>query len=492
MGMLAHMMSKSVPWIQFATSKAKVMKEDSVKKYVQDAAEQVNFGLGNSNVYGQSVWFSKDGAVTGTAVSIPEEDKIKGTMHYQTVSPRDSYNKFDRFGNLMVYHRNITMSAIEAYDEFDKSKLPTELIRNAKGENSGDPFKEYSLIYAVYPNANPREGSLRSEDKKFKVFYVLKAQGVGKNALVQHTGTQMGPIIWAHGREPGTNYGVSIAADALTEGLQGNKLGELLLRMTHREADPVTEAPLAMKESGIQTNPGGRNWVPEKYIGHNAIREIFSSGNWPMTDAQEQRLHATLDDKFYVGLWDALMTMNGPQKTATEVMQIQGNKAVLLSPVSEDFENAYLKQIVDAQWVFEEQIARRMPDVPDILLEPENRQIDTVFIGPLNQLQRATMQTRGTVNALAVIRQIADMWPQSLIKINEMDLLEDAAIAQGMKQSLIKTDEEVKAILEANAAAAEAEQQTNMAIEGAKAAGGLTKAIEQDSILDQAAGAMNG
>lgn len=487
LGMLAHMMSRTMPWIQFVTNKARLMKEDKVKKYVQDSAEQVLFGLNDSDLYGQSVWFSKDAAVIGTGVSIPQEDIAGGRMHYETVHPRDSYIKQDRFGNLIAYHRPVRMSAIEAFKEFDENKLPPGLIKDAKGEGQGNPFREYEFLYAVYRNASPRPGSIRSEDKPFKVFYILQSGQRGGRAkkLVFSGGTQFEPIRWAYGAEPGCSYGTSIAADALTEGLQANKLGELILMMTHRESDMPLEAPTGMRGQ-IQTNPAGRTYVPDKYVGKNTIKELFQRGNWPISDAQAQRLHDAIDDKFSVKLWDALMTLEGPAMTATQVLQIQGNKAVLLSPISESAEGQYLKKTVDNQWVFEEQIARRMPDVPDILLEPDNRNIETVFIGPLFQLQRATMQTRGTINALAVIADIISLWPQSAVKINEMELIEDAAIAQGMKQSLIKSDDEVREILEAQAAAAQERAAAELAIEGAKAAPALGKAIEPNSPLELA------
>lgn len=487
LGSLAHMMSRTMPWIQFVTSNIRLMKDDNVKKYVQGSAEQVLFGLNESDLYGQSVWFSKDATVIGTGVNIPQENRLKGRMHYETVHPRDSFIKHDRFGNLVAYHRPVKMTAIDAFDEFDEDKLPKALIKDAKAEGQGNPFKEYDFLYAVYKNPNPRPNSLRSEDKAFKVFYILQSgeRGGKKSILVFKGGTQFEPNIWTYGAEPGCDYGTSIAADALTEGLQGNKLGELILMMVHREADMPLEAPKGMRNL-IQTNPGGRNWVPEKYAGKNTIRELFQRGNWPISDAQAQRLHETIDDKFFVPLWDALLTLEGPAMTATQVLQIQGNKAVLLSPVTESFESQYLKKVVDNQWIFEEQIARRMPDVPDILLEPGNRKIETVFIGPLFQLQRATMQTRGTINALAVIGDIGTLWPDSLVKINEMELIEDAAIAQGMKQSLIKSDEEVRAILEARAAAQAEQLQAEQLAEGAKAVPGLGKAIEPNSPLELA------
>lgn len=321
----------------------------------------------------------------------------------------------------------------------------------------------------------------------FKVFYILQAgqKGNNKNKLVFEGGTRFEPSIWAYGAEPDCDYGTSIAADALTEGLQANKLGELRLMMVHRESDMPLEAPKGMGNL-IESNPAGRTYVPEKYAGKNTIKELFQRGNWPISDAEAKNVRETIDDKFYVPLWDALMTLEGPAMTATQVLQIQGNKAVLLSPVTESFSTKYLKKQVNNQWVFEEQIARRMPDVPDILLDPKNRKIETVFIGPLFQLQRATMQTRGTINALAVIGEIGSMWPNSLLKINEMELIEDAAIAQGMKQSLIKSDEEVRAILEAQAAAEAQQQQVEQLAEGAKAVPGLGKAIEANSPLELA------
>ncbi len=493
LGMLAHQMSRTQPWIQFLTSDVRLMKDDNVKKYVQGAAEQILFGLGQSDVYGQSVWFMKDSTVIGTGAMIPEENRKDGKMHFGTVHPKDSYIKYDRFGNLMTYQRPVVMSAIEAFDEFDEKKLSKQLVKDAKGLN---PFKQYRFIYATYRNPNHTArliqndaddtGSVRSEDKKFRVFYVqVDAANSKKSRLVLDSGTRFEPIIWPYGRETDTNYGVSLAADALTEGLQSNKLGELMLTMVHREADPPTEAWKGLKDAGLQTRPGGRNWIPEKFAasGAQAIRQIFDNGNWPISDAQIDRLGATLDDKFFVPLWDALLTLQGPQRTLGEVLQIQGNKAILLSPVSVDFEEMFLKKVVDNQWIFEEQIARRMPDVPDILLDPKNRGIETVFIGPLPQLQRATMQTRGTVNALAIIERIGTIWPNSLVKINEMELMEEAAIAQGLKQTFIKTDEEVQDIIEAQQAKADAEIQTQQMIEAAKTVPGLGKEVEAGSPL---------
>lgn len=499
LGMLAHQMSRTQPWIQFITSDVRLMKDDNVKKYVQGAAEQILFGLGQSDIYGQSVWFMKDSTVIGTGAMIPEENRRDGKMHFGTVHPKDSYIKYDRFGNLMTYQRPVVMSAIEALDEFDEKKLSRKLVADAKKA----PFRQYRFIYAIYRNPNHTarfdsggdddDSSVRSDSKEFRVFYVqVDGSDSKKSRLVMNSGTRFEPIIWAPGREANTNYGVSIASDALTEGLQANKLGELMLTMAHREADPPTEAWKGLRADGLQTRPGGRNWVPEKFAasGVQAIREIFTSSNFTFSDAEMERIHATTDDKFFVPLWDALLTMQGPQRTLGEVLQIQGNKAILLSPVSMDFEDMFLKKVVDNQWIFEEQIARRMPDVPDILLDPKNRGIETVFIGPLPQLQRATMQTRGTVNALAIIAQIGQIWENSLVKINEMELIEEAAIAQGFKQTLIRTDEEVAEILDAQAEKVDAEVQTQQMIEAAKTVPGLGKEVEDGSVLANAAEAV--
>ena len=491
LGMLAHEMSRSVPWIQFITSDQRLMKEDNVKKYVQGAAEQIQFGLNESDIYGQSVWFAKDSAVIGTAVNIPSENKVEGKMHYQTVHPADSWLKHDRFGNLITYLRPVQMTAIDAFDEFETDKLPLQLRKDATGAKGGSPFRKYNFLFAVYRNAKPKANSARSVDKEFRVFYIILGgqKGDRKNTLVFNGGTRFKPNTWTYGREPFCDYGTSPAADALTEGLQANKLGELLLMMVHKEAEPPLEAPKGM-QGKIYTKPKGRTYVPEKYVGKNAIRELFTRGNWPISDAERKELHATIDDKFSVALWDALLTLDGPQRTLGEVLQIQGNKAVLLSPVSESFENEYLEKVVDNQWIFEEQIARRMPDVPDILLEPGNRKIKTVFIGPLPQLQRATIQTRGTINALAIVEQIGGTWPNALVKINEMELIEDAAIAQGMKQTLIRSDEEVRDILQANAAAEAEKLQAEQLTEAAKTVPGLGKAVEAGSPLEAAAGAL--
>ncbi len=492
MGLIGYMMSRSVPWIQFASADQKKMKDDQVKKYTQEVAEQVLWSFASrSDFYGSAVWFVKDATVIGTGIQIPEEDLENGRMRYQTVHPGESFVAEDKNGRTGVYLRPFKMTAITMLQKFGKDKLPADILKNATGVRGGNPFMEYDVLFAMYKNVKSRGAdAIKPVDREWLIFYLLISATPTKQKILQETGTKLGPLTWMQGKEPGQAYGTSLAADALTEALQVNKYGQLLLQAYHNLVQPPV---IAHKNLRGKINFDSRGVTYANDMQKETVLPLHSNAasNTNTANPELDRIHASIDDKFFVRFFEAILSITTGSKTAFEVSQIMGEKATLMGAISGDFETQYLDEAVKVQFEFERK-AGRLPEPPDVLFdEAGNAEIDINFIGPLAQLQKSILQSRPIVNSLALISQIAQIWPNSVIKINEFQLIEDAGIAMGLKQDLYKSDEELSDILDEQARLAAEERQIQLGTEVAKALPSAGKAVEENSpiaALAEAAG----
>jgi len=484
-GLMGNMMNRSVPWLSFAVAKQAMMKNDNIKTYLQACEEQILFSFGRSTFYDEAPAAILDGDCIGTGIMMPKDDLVNGRVAYQTIHPGESYLENDEFGNPAVYHRKFKMTAINAYEKWG-DKLPETTVKLVTGDNK-DPFNEGDYLYCVYKNKNFNAGDFRSEEKLYYVFYIAIKKDPTKDQLLSREGQDYFCVTWRPGREPGQAYGMSIAGDGLTEALILNKLGQKDLEYIHEVVDPATIASAGLKNR-LKTRAGGRTWAK---TGEDA-KELFKRTNGALyADAKMDRIIKSLEDKFAIRLLEVLSNPDHPQRTAYEVSQIKAELAVLARGIG-SLESEFLNSAIATQWAFETR-AKRMPDVPDELMEgvdqsrvsPHEKpaQVDVVYLGPLSQLQRSTLQGRGILEGLAIAKEVASVWPNAMVKIKEMEVMEDAMIAQGWKQKHFKTDEETEEALQAMAQAAQEQQQLDSAEQMATIGDKINQPIESEGPL---------
>ena len=505
LGLLGYMVSKSVPWLAFGTSNREAMKEDSVKQYLQEVAEQELWSIGRSNFYGSSVWLTKDAAVIGTGTSIPEENLATGTLCYQNVHPGEVYLADDRWGKVGVLMRPQNLDAMTLLEQFGESVLPDDVKRNAKAEGTtGNPFTTYPVLYAYYKNVKPVVGSLNPEDYKYKTFYILlKSKGINSNVILEKSGTNTSIPNWRPNKEQGWPYGISLAAETLTAALQVNKLSEKTLVDVHNKVEPALWAHKNLR-GNLNRRAGGTTWFDKQ---DETVEKLFDTGSGDLISKEFlQRIDGQIEDAFFIRFFEAIRPGEGPARTAYEVSQLKGQTANLMTSLVSEFEEQYLEEIVQLHFDFETK-AGRMPTPPDILFDAEMNSkiaskgrgsvksnnmadIDISYIGPLAQVQKSLIQSQGIIDGLALAGQISKMWPNALIKINELELIEDALVAQNFPQKLFKTDEQMAEIFAVQDEKQQQQEQMATMMEAAKVVPGLGKTVEPNSPLEALAGAV--
>jgi hypothetical protein len=476
-GKLGYMVNRSVPWVQFMSTDSRLMRLDHIKGYCDEVAEQVLYAAGRSTFYSSVVPHTLDADSIGTSVMVPMIDERRDRIVFDTVHPKDSYLGIDEFGEPIIYHRTLRLTRMTALSMFGMGVLPTEWFN--EGELK-DILHEDDYIWAIYPNDDRSQGSLLTEDKPYKVFCLLKSK---TNKLVYKSGRDYFVICCRTGRESGAEYGTSIASDCLTAALVVNKLSEKSIEAAHRVVDPPAIASRTIQ--AVRRNPGSTTYVDD--INREGVKTWLDKQPWPITDAQLDRIHKQIEDRMFIRFFEMLSAGDMKVKTAYEVSQMMGEKATLMSTIIDTFEQETLEPCLSVL-IQSETEAGRMPEPPEELIMSGGK-VDVRYLGPLAQLQRSLLRSKGTVDALAIIQQMMQMEPKVAWKFNWLEMAEDVAVAQGMPQKHVLSDEEVDKI-RAEYEAYQQQAQQMAALESAgKAAPALLKAPEEGSTAKMLMGA---
>ncbi len=480
-GKIGYMVSRQLPWMGFVPTDSRLLRKDNIKQYMQEAAEQILFAAGRSNLYSALVPHALDAHSVATSCMVPMRDSVKDRVVFDVVHPRDSYIGINKYGDPIIYHRTQELTNLTALEMFPRKNLPDSwfVMREGKATNElKNPFQTNKYIWAVYPNDDRDNSSVLATDKQFKVLCTSTGRGK-KSRVFLNSGDDVFPICWRSLRESGFEYGTSLSMDCLTAALMVNKLGEKNLTAAHLAVDPRRLASDTLKQT-LRTNPGSTTWVSN--INQESVKAWEERLNWPITDAQMERIHAQLDDRFFIRFFEMLSSGELSQvKTAYEVSQMMGEKATLMSTIVDTFEQESLEPCI-AVLVKEETKAGRMPQIPDELIETGGK-VNIRYSGPLHQLQQVLLRGKPIMDALAIIAQMAELDQYVPLKFDFMEMAEEAAITTGLSQRFVKSDEEVRRIIDEANKRQQAAEQAEMAEKAAGAAKNLSGSVAPDSAL---------
>lgn len=175
-----------------------------------------------------------------------------------------------------------------------------------------------------------------------------------------------------------------------------NKMSEVTIRAAQKQVDP----PMMVPDDGfmlpIRTVPGGLNFYRSGT--RDRIEPLNTGANTPLGLSMEEQRRQAIRSAFYV---DQLTLMQGPQMTATEVIQRTEEKMRLLGPVLGRLQAELLQPMI--QRSFNLLANQKLFAVaPDIL---SNSDIDIEYVSPI-----AKAQKQGDVrDALQLLEMLAPL-----------------------------------------------------------------------------------
>ena len=310
----------------------------------------------------------------GTAVMYVE-DRPGRVINFRTFHLADCFiaeNFEGRVDTLYRKYKHTARQLVQLYSDVLPEKLREVALK--------DPQKEFTCIHAVEPRDDYNDERNTAKDMPWKSCYVL----VEEKLMLEESGFREFPYMvprWS--KTAGETYGRSPAMMCMPD----IKMVNEMMKTTIRAAQKATDPPLMVPDDGfmlpLRTIPGGLNYYRS---GTGDRVEPLNTGSRPdlgLEFIQSRRDH--ISKTFHVD-W-LRMAEEGPQMTATEVLQRQEDKMRLMGPMVGRLQTEFLGPLVDR--IFNILIRRNvMPGAP---VELEGRELTVDYLSPVIRAQKAQL-----------------------------------------------------------------------------------------------------
>jgi hypothetical protein len=453
-GLMGYSVSPNIVWMKLGLEDSRLEDRWGVRDWLE-RVERILYGEFNrSSLYREASKFVENAASYGHGVMLIDEYRPDGRLRFTSEKISEVYLDADEYGETDTVFRYFSMSLRNMASFFGEERLSEGRRQDLKDKAKWNA--EATVLHAVYPR--PDAGGPGAKGKPWASVFLDEAQ----DRVLEESGYNEFPyavFIWD--RITGTAYGESPAVYAKSDIILLNKIDESRIKIAQLSADPPYNVPDSMR--GFENlKPNGYNYylVPDE-----VVKPVAVGANYPITLEINKAIEDRVKDWFHVDFFLMLQHEGGKAMTATEVMELQGEKAAVLSDLVTAL-NGALRQIVARS--FNILLRKRMLPPPPEALMGSGTRLKVDFTGPLAQAQKKYHEAGGIAQGLQIAASVAQIAPEALDVINFDRLLKTGLEGAGVSQLVINEDEDVEKTRRARAEARERAKQEAMAMEQQK------------------------
>lgn len=460
-GMQGFLVSESLNWFRSEMDNPFLNEMDNVRIWLQDYDRAMYSAFRKGNFYAiLGEWFRDAGSI-GTATQYIEEDIDNGSAVHTVIHPREAFIAENKFGEVDTVFRKFEQTARQMAQDYGIENLSRKAQQDAKN----NPMTPNEIIHAVFPNDEMFFGKKNQRGKPIRSVHIesKNSDDNGSAHVLRDSGHSINPYsVWRFRKNSDEIYGRSPAADALTEIVSLNQLGKTMIQAAQKSVDPSLNVPVEMR-GHVRMTPHGYNYYQDP---KRIISPINQGINYPFGIDQQERLQTLLEDKYRV---EFFLTLSRAERemTATEIMERQSEKAVLMGPQVERLFQEGIKKVFDIVSFIEDR-AGRLPD-PDEYDLPDEFYEDSINInltGPLPQAQKRLFRMQPIRNTINELAPLAAIKPEVLDVVN-WDELSEIIVESGAFPQKAMNSKAVREQIRADRAAEAARQQQLQMLQGA-------------------------
>ena len=308
----------------------------------------------------------------GTGVMFVDSDPDQN-LRFSTRHIGECYLSEDEHGRVDTIYREFKMPVRAAIKRFKDGKISIKMLKKAED----DPYQEITLVHAVFKRDERDPTKLNSENKPFASVYIDPDQ----KEILSESGFDENPYLCPRFLKASfeIGYGRSPSMTALPDIKMLSKMSEVTIRAAQKQIDPPLMVPDDGFMSHVRTVPGGINYYRSGT--RDRIEPLnIQANNVIGLNMEEQRRNA-IRSAFYV---DQLILSQGPQMTATEVIQRTEEKMRLLGPVLGRLQAELLQPLINR--VFNLLERQNLFAIAPEFIQSGN--IDIEYVSPLAKAQR--------------------------------------------------------------------------------------------------------
>ena len=460
-GMLTN---PSTPWFSLRFKQDEMENEDEAKEWLESATETMYTAFNKSNFQQEIFELYHDLITFGTAAMFIEEDD-EDNLKFSTRHINEIYIAENDKGKIDTVFRKFTLSARAAIQKFGEN-----VSRNIQTVNAKDPYEEVDIIHAVYPR---KDFDPKKQDKGNMPFESVYLEAESGNELSVSGFREFPFVVPRYLKASHEIYGRSPAMTALPDVKMLNEMSKTTIKSAQKQVDP----PLLVPDDGfilpVRTVPGGLNFYRSGT--RDRIETLNIGANTPLGLNMEEQRRNSIRNAFYV---NQLMMQNGPQMTATEVIQRNEEKMRLLGPVLGRLQSELLKPLIDRTFsiLLRKNLFRPAPEFL------AGQDIEIEYVSPLAKAQKST-ELQSIMRAIEIMGSLANVAPV-FDHINMDKLVRHLADIVGVPQKVLKPQSQLNAERQ-EAQAQQQEMQQMQQLQQVAEAGGkvapLAKALPEEA-----------
>ena len=452
-GLMSIASSPARPWQRYTTRDPDLDDYQPVQAWLSDAADITLDVMSNNNTYIVLPHYYRELLTfsTGAGLLLPNFRKV--VCHYP-MTCGEYYLQQNAEGEINTFCREYHMTVAQMVRRFGFKNCSKQVQANY---DNGDLDLHHHIGHLIEPREDRDPTKLDGRNMAWRSVYW--EMGNDTEGLLADTGYDHFPVLAPRWDTVGGDaYGTGPGNRAVKHCERLQILTKRINRGIHHQMDPSTVWPTAMKNREVDTNPGGRTYG-ENVAGTQGARALHDTR--PQIDhalLMLQDIRRQVQDAFFANFFTKVSNdQRNERATAREIDRIEEEAWLMLGPFAQRIFSELLSPM--SQIHFQELLRNgAFPPPPPELY---GREISVKMISALALAQEA-------VGAVADDRftfqlgQIAAFAPNVVHSFNTPKWAERYAKKIGADPDIVVPSEQVEKILEAQAQAMAAKEQSEM------------------------------
>lgn len=367
-------------WFSLRAEDDAVDNTDEAKEWLTESKDAVNDALDNPRArFRQATGeVDMDLVVFGSAVMFIGEGRRLNSLLFQSVHLKDAVVFWNEAGEPEGLFQSKRLTLRQARDRFGDALSEATREKIAKG----DLDDRIQFLHAVLPRAEGRPDALLARDLPFADIWIE----YDERKLLESSGFHEFPFVvprWD--TSSGEDYGRSPGMIALPDAFTLQAMGETMLVAGQRAADPPLMVPNDGSFTEANTFPGGLihyDVDTAVQVRGNPFFPLESGGNLPLTRDMQLDVRQSIFAAFFRNVLN--LPVNGPEMTATEVIQRKEEFIREIGPVFGRLETDYTAPMVERAFNIMLR-ANALPPIPEAL---QGRNVRFEYESPVKRVRQ--------------------------------------------------------------------------------------------------------
>jgi len=463
-GMHSGITSPARPWFRLTTPDPSLAEFGPVREWLHVVTQRMYTVMAKSNLYNALPVIYGDCGSFGTAAAVLYEDD-KDIIRVKTFPVGQYSLASDKRGVIDTVCREFRMTVEQLVGEFGLDNVSQSVYGMYKNNQRSAWI---DVMHVIRPNDDHDPTSPLPKYLPYESIYLevacqdekyLRKSGFAERALVAPRWDIIGEDVYG--------YGCGVVALGDTKALQ--LMEKRKAQAIDKLVNPPLKVPSSLRNNQVSALPGGITYVDD--LDGKAIGPLYQVNFDINAVANEIAITENrINRAFFADLF-LMLAMTQKDMTATEVAERHEEKLLMLGPVLERLNDELLDPIIDRYFG----VMNRLGMIPPAPPELEGVDLKVEHISIMAQAQKM-VATAGIDRAVGFIGQLASIRPDVLDKLDADQTVDEYMDMLGIPPTIINSDEEVAAIRQQRAAAAQAQAQMEQQMAAAQTAETLSKA----------------